>query len=96
MRDQARRRGADADLWRLTGQLHDLDYERHPDLRPGIRAHAMAELERARVPAGVRASPRTPTTWACRARARWSARSRRSTSSSGFVLACAYVRAGTG
>ena len=46
MRDQARRRGADEELWGLTGLLHDLDYERHPDLETGHPRYAMAELER--------------------------------------------------
>jgi len=46
MRDQARRRGGDEELWGLTGLLHDLDYERHPDLETGHPRYAMAELER--------------------------------------------------
>ena len=32
MRHFARARGADADLWEAVGLLHDLDYERHPNL----------------------------------------------------------------
>jgi putative nucleotidyltransferase with HDIG domain len=50
MRDQARRRGGDEELWGLTGLLHDLDYERHPDRETGHPRMAMAELERLRYP----------------------------------------------
>jgi putative nucleotidyltransferase with HDIG domain len=32
MRHFAQLRGADADLWEAVGLLHDLDYERHPNL----------------------------------------------------------------
>lgn len=32
MRHFARLRGADADLWEAVGLLHDMDYERHPNL----------------------------------------------------------------
>lgn len=46
MRAQARLRGGDEELWGLTGLLHDLDYERHPDLETGHPRHAIAELER--------------------------------------------------
>ncbi len=46
MRAQARLRGGDEELWGLTGLLHDLDYERHPDLGTGHPRMAIAELER--------------------------------------------------
>lgn len=35
MEGYARHFGADAELWRLTGLLHDLDFEQHPDTHPG-------------------------------------------------------------
>jgi putative nucleotidyltransferase with HDIG domain len=51
MRDQARRRGGEEELWGLTGLLHDLDYERYPDLESGHPRMALAELERRGYPA---------------------------------------------
>src|SRR5581483_7785871 len=44
MRAYASRFDADAELWGVTGLLHDLDYERYPDLGSGHPRHAMAEL----------------------------------------------------
>src|SRR5271168_1233825 len=46
MRAEARRFGGDEELWGLTGLLHDLDYERHPDLDTGHPRVAVAELTR--------------------------------------------------
>ncbi len=40
MKHFAETRGADADLWEATGLLHDMDYERHPNLeRSTIAGH---------------------------------------------------------
>lgn len=46
MRAEAHRLHGDEQLWGLTGLLHDLDYERHPDPRSGHPRMAMAELAR--------------------------------------------------
>ena len=46
MRAYARRFGEDEETWSLVGMLHDLDYERHPDLESGHPRMALAELER--------------------------------------------------
>jgi putative nucleotidyltransferase with HDIG domain len=46
MRAYARRFGEDEDLWGLVGMLHDLDYERYPDLETGHPRMALKELER--------------------------------------------------
>jgi putative nucleotidyltransferase with HDIG domain len=42
----ARERGEDEELWAATGILHDLDYERYPDLETGHPRIALKELER--------------------------------------------------
>lgn len=42
----ARRFGEDEELWATVGLLHDLDYERFPDLETGHPRLALAELER--------------------------------------------------
>jgi putative nucleotidyltransferase with HDIG domain len=93
MRAYAPRFGGDVELWGLTGLLHDLDYERYPDLETGHPRHAMKELEaRGYPPELVRAvashatylgvsrdSPMEKTLFAV-------------DELCGFVMACAYVR----
>src|SRR3982750_1554894 len=46
MRAYAERFGEDMELWSVVGLLHDMDYERHPDLETGHPRMAIAELER--------------------------------------------------
>jgi putative nucleotidyltransferase with HDIG domain len=89
----ARSRGDDVELWGVVGLLHDMDYERHPDLEMGHPRIALAELERMDVdPVVIRAiashadflgvprdSPLEKALYAV-------------DELSGFLLACAYVR----
>ena len=93
MRAYARRFGEDEEQWGLVGMLHDLDYERHPDLETGHPRVALKELEQQGfTPEFVRAvashadflevsrdSPMEKTLYAV-------------DELSGFVMACAYVR----
>jgi putative nucleotidyltransferase with HDIG domain len=46
MRVYARRFGEDEERWGLVGMLHDLDYERYPDLEAGHPRMALEELRR--------------------------------------------------
>jgi putative nucleotidyltransferase with HDIG domain len=46
MRAYARKLGEDEELWGLVGMLHDLDYERYPDLETGHPRMALQELRR--------------------------------------------------
>ena len=93
MRAYASRFDGDVELWGLTGLLHDLDYERYPDLHTGHPRYAMDELRRLGYPEElIRAvashapylgvSRETPMEKALFA----------VDELSGFVLACAYVR----
>jgi len=41
----ARKYGEDEERWAVTGLVHDLDYERYPDLDTGHPRHALKELE---------------------------------------------------
>ena len=93
MRAYARRFGEDEERWGLVGMLHDLDYERYPDLETGHPRYALAELERLGFPEDMvravashadylgvsRDSPMEKTLFAV-------------DELSGFVMACAYVR----
>ncbi len=89
----ARQGGHDEELWAATGILHDLDYEKYPDLETGHPRYAIKELERLGYPAelvdavaghadflGVpRETPLAKTLYAV-------------DETSGFVAACALVR----
>ncbi len=93
MRTYAPRFGGDVELWGLTGLLHDLDYDRYPNLEDGHPRYALRELEaRGYPPELVRAvashadflgvsrdSPMEKALFAV-------------DELSGFILACAYVR----
>src|SRR5205807_9003356 len=93
MRAYAPRCAGDVELWGVTGLVHDLDYERYPDLGSGHPRCAIRELEsRGYPPELVRAvashadfmgvqreTPMEKTLYAV-------------DELSGFVLACAYVR----
>jgi putative nucleotidyltransferase with HDIG domain len=46
MRAYAARFGEDEEQWGLVGMLHDLDYERYPDLETGHPRMALEEFER--------------------------------------------------
>jgi putative nucleotidyltransferase with HDIG domain len=50
MRASARQYGEDEELYAVTGLIHDLDYERHPDLDTGHPRYALKELERLEYP----------------------------------------------
>lgn len=93
MRAYAPMFGGDVELWGATGLLHDLDYERYPDLDSGHPRFAIRELERLDYPPElVRAVAahadfmgvprRTPMEHALYA----------VDELCGFVLACAFVR----
>ncbi|HXB15735.1 MAG TPA: HDIG domain-containing protein [Solirubrobacteraceae bacterium] len=93
MRDQARRRGADEELWGLTGLLHDLDYERHPDAATGHPRMAMAELEGRGYPPELVRAVASHADYMNVARESEMERALAAVDElSGFVLACAYVR----
>jgi putative nucleotidyltransferase with HDIG domain len=93
MRAYARKFGEDEETWGLVGMLHDLDYEKHPDLETGHPRVALQELERQGFsPEFVRAvashadflgvsrdSPMEKTLYAV-------------DELTGFVMACAFVR----
>jgi putative nucleotidyltransferase with HDIG domain len=93
MRAYAARKGEDAELWGVTGIVHDLDYERHPDLETGHPRMAIAELEKLGYPQEVidavaghaermgvpRRTPMAKTLYAV-------------DELSGFIAACALVR----
>jgi putative nucleotidyltransferase with HDIG domain len=53
MRPYARKFGEDEELYAVTALVHDLDYERYPDLETGHPRYALAELEKLGYPQDV-------------------------------------------
>jgi putative nucleotidyltransferase with HDIG domain len=53
MRAYAEKYGEDEELWAATGILHDLDYERHPDLETGHPRVALELFEEKGYPQGL-------------------------------------------
>jgi putative nucleotidyltransferase with HDIG domain len=93
MRAYARRDGADEELWGVVGLLHDMDYERHPDLDTGHPRMALAELERRDVdPVVVRAIASHADFLGVSRDSQLERTLYAVDEFSGFILACAYVR----
>jgi putative nucleotidyltransferase with HDIG domain len=93
MRAQARERGGDERLWGLAGLLHDLDYDRYPDLESGHPRLAMAELERRGYPPELVRAVGSHAAYMGIERVSELERALAAVDElSGFVIACAYVR----
>ena len=93
MRAYARRFGEDEEFWGVVGLLHDLDYERHPDLATGHPRIAMAELERmGQPPEMVRAIASHADFLGVSRDSRLEKTLFAVDELSGFLMACAYVR----
>jgi len=95
MRAYAPRFGGDVEEWGLVGMLHDLDYERHPDM-DAVDGHprtGMAELERQGfTPEFVRAVASHADFLGVSRDSDMEKALYASDELSGFLLACAYVR----
>ncbi len=93
MRAMAAARGADEELWGLTGLLHDMDYERFPDPDTGHPRMAMAELERLGYPPEMVRAVASHADYLGVSRDSELEKALYAVDElSGFVLACAYVR----
>lgn len=93
MRAMAAARGADEELWGITGLLHDMDYERFPDAETGHPRMAMAELERRGYPPEMVRAVASHADYLHVSRDSDLEKSLYAVDElSGFVVACAYVR----
>lgn len=93
MRAYARRLGGDEEVWGVTGLLHDLDYERFPDLTDGHPRKAMEELARRGYPdAIIRAIGSHADEMGIARETAMEKALYAVDELSGFLLACAYVR----
>jgi putative nucleotidyltransferase with HDIG domain len=93
MRAYAERFGEDVEQWGVVGLLHDMDYERYPDLETGHPRMAIAELERRDVdPVVVRAIASHADFMGVPRESRMEKTLAAVDELSGFLLACAAVR----
>jgi putative nucleotidyltransferase with HDIG domain len=93
MRAYAPRFGGDAELWGLTGLLHDLDYERYPEPETGHPRHAISELQRRGYPPELVRAVASHADYMGVPRESAMERALYAVDElSGFILACAYVR----
>ncbi len=93
MRAYAPRFGGDVELWGLTGLLHDLDYERYPDLETGHPRMALSELQARGYPPELIRAVASHASYLEVARETPMERALFAVDElSGFILACAYVR----
>ena len=89
----AREFGEDEELWAATGILHDLDYERYPDLETGHPRKALEELRRLDYPEEVIDAVAGHATFLGVPRTTRMAKALYAVDElSGFVAACALVR----
>jgi putative nucleotidyltransferase with HDIG domain len=93
MRAYARDWGEDEELWAVTGIVHDLDYERYPDLGTGHPRKALEELRRLDYPGEVVDAVAGHATFLNVPRETRMAKTLYAVDElSGFVAACALVR----
>ena len=93
MRAYARKFGEDEETWGLVGMLHDLDYERYPDLETGHPRVALQELERQGFsPEFVRAVASHADFLEVPRETRMEKTLYAVDELTGFIMACAYVR----
>jgi putative nucleotidyltransferase with HDIG domain len=93
MRAYASRLGGDPDEWGVTGLLHDLDYERYPDLGDGHPRYGIRELEARGYPSQIVRAVASHADFMGVPRETEMEKALYAVDElSGFVLACAYVR----
>ena len=93
MRAYAREYGEDEEKWAVTGIVHDLDYERHPDLDTGHPRVALEELPKLGYPDDVVDAVAGHATFLNVPRETLMAKALFAVDElSGFITACAYVR----